>query len=262
LNELTDVLPDLDADADELDGLVADLDAERWARPAGDPGWTVARHLSHLAATFRIVALSDPAVFEALTTRPSPDFDATVRAAMSGYLLEPPGALYPRWRSERALARAAFDRAEPDRLLPWRGVALPPAVLADAAMAEIFAHGHDIAVALGVHPVRTDRLRHVVSYGVRRWDVVYAAAGVTPPSDGLRFELDAPPGARWEYGSVAAREGIRGGAEDFCLLVTGRHRGRELDLSAEGESASQWLDLVRGVDTSRPAALPGVLMTA
>lgn len=54
---------------------------------------------------------------------------------------------------------------------------------------ETWAHGLDIADALGVQLVPTDRLRHVARLGVRTRDHSFAAHGLPVPDAPFRVEL-------------------------------------------------------------------------
>ena len=107
---LHDVISDLNADGDDVDRMVAGLDAEQWALPTPAPGWTIRHQIAHLSATFRLAGLaaSDPAAFKALAARLSDDFDDNVRRAMAEYLADPPETLFDRWRAARVAANKAL----------------------------------------------------------------------------------------------------------------------------------------------------------
>ena len=241
------VVADLTADGEDLDDLVAGLDAADWRRPTPAPGWTIAHQIAHLAATFRMAALAagDPQAFGAFASRLGPDFDANVAAALADFLADPPDVLLTRWRAQRAAASAALAATPPDRLVPWLVNPLPPTVLAAAGMMELFAHGQDIADALGVHRERTDRIRHLVTFAVRTWTFGYLARGLTPPAEEFRFELSAPSGAVWAYGPPEAAQRVVGPAVDFCLLATRRRHRDDLAVTASGPDADRWLDIAQ-----------------
>lgn len=238
-----EVIGDLSADADEFDRLLEKLDDDQWAAPAPTPHWTAARQVAHLAAMFRMVAMAaaDPAAFRTMALDPGCDFDASVQAALSGYLLEPPGALLPRWRKEHDSAAAALAKLPPDQLVAWPGGALVPLALAGAAMTELFVHRQDVADALRIRFEPTDRIRHVVEHGVRVWGRCLEAGNPAVPGHGIRLELMAPSGTLWAYGPQDSRQTISGRAEDFCLLMTNHRRPQELTLAADGEEATRWL---------------------
>jgi uncharacterized protein (TIGR03084 family) len=263
--ELTDVIAALNADGAEVDQLVAGLDADQWALPTPAPGWTIAHQVAHLAATFRMAATAaaDPAAFSALTARLSADFDANVRAALAGYLAQPPDVLLARWRTERAAAVEALAAVPPGEVVPWLVRPLPPAVLASAGLMELFGHGQDIADALGVRRERTDRLGYLTGFAVRVWDFGYLARGLSTPDTEFRFELTAPSGQRWEYGPATATQRVSGPAEDFCLLVTRRRHRADLSLVAAGDEADRWLDIAQAYrGPAGPGRQPGQFATA
>jgi enediyne biosynthesis protein E11 len=247
MTDQPDPIRDLTADGDAVDRLVADLAPAQWATPTPAEGWTVAHQVAHLAAIFRMAGLAAraPAAFQAMGRRLSDDFDANVRAAMAPFLAEPPEVLLARWRLERAVAQKALAAAPADRLVPWLVRPLPPAVLAAAGMMELFGHGQDIADGLGVRREHTDRIRHIVGFAVRTWDFGYLARGLTAPDVTLRFELTAPSGARWEFGSADCGQRVSGPAVDFCLLLTRRRHRVDLALTATGAEADRWLDLAQ-----------------
>jgi hypothetical protein len=120
---------------------------------------------------------------------------------------------------------------------------------------ETWAHGQDVADAVGVVRPPTDRLRHVVRIGVRARDFAFGVHGLTPPSEEFRVELRAPSGELWTYGPEAApqrvtgpedaTQRVTGPALDFCLLVTQRAHRTDLAVEAVGPDADRWLDIAQ-----------------
>ncbi|WP_308170259.1 TIGR03084 family metal-binding protein [Acrocarpospora catenulata] len=237
----------LTADAEDVDRLVAELDAAKWELPTPSPGWTIKHQIAHLSATFRMAGLaaSDAKAFGALAATLSPDFDANVRNAMAGYLAAPTEVLLGKWREERDRAIGALAAAPADQMVPWLVNPLPPAVLGMAGMMELFGHGQDIADALGVKPARTDRIQLIVAFAVRTWNFGYLARGEAQPDTEFRFELTAPSGALWAFGPEGAENRVTGDAVDFCLLVTRRRHRDDLDLAATGAAADHWMDIAQ-----------------
>lgn len=247
MTEPRDVFAALTAAGDETDRVLAKLTADQWTLPTPAPEWTIAHQVAHLSATFRMAGLAgaDPARFQLLASRLSPDFDTNVRHALAEYLAEPPDALFQRWQVERVRAVTSLAAVPTDQLVPWLVNPLPPAVLASAGLMELFGHGQDIADALGVRPERTDDLVHLVAFAVRTWDFGYQARGIPTPNTPIRFEITAPSGTLWTFGPAGATNRVTGPAEDFCLLVTRRRHHQDLAVTAVGDVATAWLEIAQ-----------------
>lgn len=237
----------LDAECDALDGILAGLSVSDWNRQTPAPGWTISHQVAHLAATFRLAGLAaaDPEGFSAQLAGMGPQFDANVHHALQPYLNHPPDELMQRWQAERSYASTALASVPQDQMVPWLVNPLPPAVLAMAGMMEAFAHGQDIADALGVQPERSDRIRFLVEFAVRTWMFGYLARGEQVPETEFFFELVSPSGQRWQFGPADAADRITGSAVDFCLLATRRRHRADLDLTATGEQADHWMDIAQ-----------------
>jgi uncharacterized protein (TIGR03084 family) len=244
------VIDDLAEEAAAFDALFADIDSEQWRAPTPAEGWTVTDQVGHLAFVFTLAGLAtaEPEKFTAITSpigNAPGNFDRAVNDALADYVNDPTEVLVRRWREARDFAIKALTAQPADAIVPWLVNPLPPAVLACAGMMELFAHGQDIADALGVRPQRTDRIGNIVGFAVRAWEFGYQARGLTPPAEPFRFELVSPSGALWTFGDEAASDRISGSANDFCLLVTRRRHRDDLTLSAEGAEANAWLDIAQ-----------------
>ncbi|MER6910170.1 TIGR03084 family metal-binding protein [Streptomyces sp. NPDC000594] len=245
--DVQSVLKDLTTAVDETDRLVADLTDEQWARETPAPGWTITQQVAHLSFIFRLAgtAAADPDGFRAMTAEAAKDFNGAVNAALNAYPLADPRAVLDRWRSERADCVEALAAVPPDRPVPWLVNPLPPAVLGCAGIMETFAHGQDIADALGVRREPAAWLRHLVGFAVLTRDFGYLSRGLTPPAEPFRFELTGPSGEEWRHGPEDAAERITGPAHDFCLLVTRRRHRDDLALTATGPVADHWLGIAQ-----------------
>jgi uncharacterized protein (TIGR03084 family) len=242
-----DVIADLTAEGDEVEALITGLDEASWATSTPAPGWTVAHQIAHLGFIFRLAgtAAADPELFAAMTAGAAADFEGAVNAALGEYLGDPPEVLLSRWRAERDTAIKALAAVPGDQLVPWLVRPLPPAVLACAGLMELFAHGQDVADALGVTREPTDRLWHLAWFATLTWDFGYQSRGLTAPDVQFRYELTAPSGATWEFGPADAEQRITGPAHDFCLLVTRRRHRDDLAITAVGPDAEHWLDIAQ-----------------
>lgn len=241
------VLDDLRSESEELDELVGELSPEQWASPTPAAGWSVAHQIAHLAWTDRaaLIAVTDPEGFaaEVETALTAPD-SFVDDGAHEGAAL-PPAELLARWRAGRDRLQQALREAPAGSRFPWYGPSMSAASMATARLMETWAHGQDIADALGVTRRPTVRLAQVARIGVRTRDFAFGVHGLTAPAEPFRVELTGPDGELWTYGPEDAAQKVAGPALDFCLLVTQRaHRG-DLSLRAQGEDADRWLDIAQ-----------------
>ncbi|MEU9114470.1 TIGR03084 family metal-binding protein [Streptomyces sp. NPDC048483] len=250
MSEAGAVLADLRDESEELDALVAGLPAERWATPTPAEGWSVAHQIAHLAWTDRksLLAATDPerfaqeAVPEALAS-PLTFVDEGARAGAQ----TPPTELLQGWRTGREALWRALGEWPAGEKLPWYGPPMSVASMATARLMETWAHGQDVADALGATRIPTDRLRHIARIGVRTRNFAYSVHQLTPPEEEFRVELRAPDGQTvWAYGPEAAAQRVTGDALEFCLLVTQRaHRADLPTVRAEGADAERWLGIAQ-----------------
>ncbi|MFI2379399.1 TIGR03084 family metal-binding protein [Streptomyces sp. NPDC018964] len=243
----TRVIDDLRAESDDLDRLVAGAGVEQWGRETPAAGWTVAHQIAHLAWTDRsaLLAVTDPDGFRALVEKALAAPHAFVDEGAEEYARSAPAELLARWREGRAALEKALREAPAGARFPWYGPPMSAASMATARLMETWAHGLDVADAIGVTRPPTDRLRHVARLGVRTRDFAYATHGLTPPADPFRVELTGPGGEVWAYGPEDAPQRITGPALDFCLLVTQRAHRADLALTADGPDADRWLDIAQ-----------------
>ncbi|MFJ4472954.1 TIGR03084 family metal-binding protein [Streptomyces sp. NPDC089424] len=243
----TPVFDDLRAESDELDRLVADLPPHRWTSPTPAPRWTVAHQIAHLAWTDRsaLLAVTDEDAFRALVEKALAAPDSFVDDGADEGARLAPAELLASWRQGRAALDAALRASPPGARFPWYGPPMSAASMATGRIMETWAHGQDIADALGVERAPTDRLKHVVRIGVRARDFAFAAHGLPAPGEEFRVELSAPSGEVLTYGPEDAAQRVIGSARDFALLVTQRAHRDDLDVRAEGADADRWLDIAQ-----------------
>lgn len=257
--EALTTLNHLRAEGDELDALVADLDAAAWNRSTPAAGWTVAHQVGHLAWSDGIAALAmtSPAEFAPLVEPTVADGSPVVDDAAAEFAALPPDRLLARWRAGRIALAEQLDRAGPKDSIGWFGPPMSPRSMATARLMETWAHGTDIAGALGVVRTPTARLRDIAHLGVRTRDFAYRLHGHDVPGVEFRVELDAPDGGDpWTWGPEEAAERVAGPAQDFCLVVTQRRRQEQTALQVDGDLAREWLGLAQ-VFAGRPTRTGG-----
>ncbi|WP_430333822.1 TIGR03084 family metal-binding protein [Rhodococcus sp. ACT016] len=245
--DVNKIVDDLRAEGEVLDALVADLPDDRWATPTPAVGWTVAHQIGHLAWTDRaaLMAATDPDAFAAQLTEAWKNPYGFVDEGAEAEARRPPRELLADWREVRArLAQVLLDVPAGTKL-PWYGPPMSAASMATARLMETWAHGRDVADALGASTEPTARLKHIARLGVRTRDFAYSVNELTPPAEEFRVELTAPDGAVWAWGSEDATQRVSGPAEDFCLLVTQRLNRADTALRATGADADRWLDIAQ-----------------
>lgn len=244
--DLQPVLADLQAEGEDLDALVSAISDEAWATPTPAEGWTIAHQIAHLQWTDHVAALAatDPTEFRAVVARATEAVDTYVDDAAAEGASLPVAQLLTRWREGRLDLAEALLAVPAGSRLPWFGPPMSATSMATARLMESWAHGQDVADALGVTRLPTPRLRHVAHIGVRTRDFAYRTRDRVPPPEPFRVELTGPDGSIWMWGEGSAQT-ITGPALDFCLLVTQRRNRADLSLVARGADADEWLDIAQ-----------------
>lgn len=241
--DLTAIGNDALAEHDELRAILVGIPEADWGRPTPAAGWTIRDQISHLAYFDGAARLSmvDPDAFRAARDEAVADIEKFVQGALAyGHGIS--GAeLLDRFAEERrSLVEAA--RSMPDGVrVPWYGpdMAVPSSIT--ARIMETWAHGQDVADALGVVRPPTARIRHVCDIGIRARPFSYRNHGREMPEAPLRVELTAPDGSLWEWGPADAADRVTGAALDFALVVTQRRLASETGLAVEGDNAKTWM---------------------
>jgi uncharacterized protein (TIGR03084 family) len=241
------LVADLAAESADLTRMLVPLAPSDWELPTPAAGWAIRDQVSHLAFfdETATLAATDPARFRQEADQlmsGGGDFTETVardhRHLSSGELLD--------WL---ATAREEYLRTfvglEPSARLPWYGPPMSAASSATARLMETWAHGQDVADALGAARPATGRLRNIAHLGVATMGFSFALRGQPVPAAPVRVELTGPDGATWSWGPPGATDRVQGDALDFCLLVTQRRHRLDTDLTVTGPVAAAWLDLAQ-----------------
>ncbi len=241
------IVADLRAESDDLDTLVAPLPADAWANPTPAPGWTIAHQVAHLLWTDRVAltAVTDEAGFAEVLAGAAADPAGFVDAGAEEVATAPAAELLADWRVTRGRLHEALLTVPDGRKLPWFGPAMSAASMATARLMETWAHGLDVADALGVKRAATGRLRSIAHIGVRTRDYAFVVNNLAPPSDPFLIELRGPGGDTWSWGPPDAAQRVTGAAEDFCFLVTQRRALDTLDITAVGADARRWVEIAQ-----------------
>jgi uncharacterized protein (TIGR03084 family) len=241
------VVADLRAESGDLDALVAPLPAHRWADPTPAPGWTIAHQIGHLLWTDRVAltAVTDEAGFAEALRAAAADPAGFVDAGAEELAALPPAGLLAEWRATRDRLHEALLTVPEGRKLPWFGPPMGAASMATARLMETWAHGLDVADALGVKRPPSGRLRSIAHLGVRTRDYAFSVNELVAPAEPFLVELRGPGGDVWSWGPPDAAQRVTGSAEDFCFLVTQRRPLSGLDVTAHGADAQRWLEIAQ-----------------
>lgn len=240
-----EIFDSLEAEYDQLDGILAGLSAKEWSQPSAAAGWTNVDVLLHLAQSEEAVVstLTGPAVGPAgppMVQGRSVDeaMGELVAAERAG-----PDVVYPRWQAARVESVRALRLAAPSRVSAWVSAPLRPATLATTRLAEHWAHALDIAVPLSIPYPDTARLRHIAWLGHRTLPYAFRLAGMNP--EPIRVELTGPDGDVWQLGPADADSVISGSAGAFCRVGARRLAPDRSGLTATGPHAATALTLLR-----------------
>ena len=245
--DVTALLADLGDETAVVDALLADQEAGIWTLSTPAEGWTVADQITHLAYfdDAAVLAAIDPDRFaleaDVLMAR-GEDFAFSVAQELRA---TPVSELLPWFRRARSQFLETFASLEAETRLPWYGASMSAASSVTARLMETWAHGVDVADALGRTLPATGRLRHVAHLGVRTVGFAFGIRGLAPPDPSPYLELLAPDGSIWTWGDPTATNRVTGSAEDFCLVVTQRRHPDDTDLVAVGAGATAWLTIAQ-----------------
>jgi uncharacterized protein (TIGR03084 family) len=245
--DLAGLITDLLAERAALDERVADLTEQQWQTPTPAAGWDVRDSVSHLLFfdAEALLALTDRSAFEAhlaelMTIEGWPnDLDVAPGRTLGG------SGLLSAWRVERTSLMAAIASADPTTRVPWYGPAMSLASFTTARMMETWAHGQDVADALGLPPVVSERLKHVCHIGVGARAYAYLVHEQQDSGHPVRFELVGPAGDVWTWGPPDASDSVRGSALDFALLATQRRHLLDTSLVVVGDTATHWMSFAQ-----------------
>jgi uncharacterized protein (TIGR03084 family) len=241
--DMTALLDDLAAEHADLDALTRGADL---ALDTPAAGWTVGDTIAHLWFFDReaTTALVDAEAFNAVLKEAIDNPDGYMaRTLGEGKAL---GDELPHvWRQTRAELLTALRAADPATKVPWFGPPMSPASFATARLMEYWAHGQDVADALGQTRTPTDRLRHICHLGVRTRGFSYAVRGMTPPAADVFVSLTGPGGDNWTWGDPSSADRVEGSAHDFCLVVTQRRAVADSGLRVTGDAATEWMSIAQ-----------------
>ena len=241
---MKEICDDLRAEHADLDGIVAALDEAQWSIETPSPGWAIRDQISHLWFFDQraLMALTDPDAFVE-------DARSLLAGGGTDVSIEPGRSMAPRellahWRHDREeLVDTAID-VDPSTRVLWYGPPMAARSFVTARLMETWAHGQDVADALGVTRRPTRRLKHVAHIGVRARPFSYSVHSMPLPEEEVAVRLTGPDGDMWEWGESSTNV-VSGPALDFCLVVTQRRHVADTRLHIEGYAALEWMGIAQ-----------------
>ena len=237
---------DLMAETEDLVALVTSLSPAQWETPTPAPGWSIRDQVGHLAYFDEqlTLAATDADGFARGRLEALADVDSFVEAATQAARQRPVADLVP-WLYEARHTMIEATGGATEKRIPWFGPDMSIASALTARIMETWAHGQDVADALGRTRTPSDRLRHVCFLGYRSLPNSYRSRRLEVPEAPVLVVLEGTDGLPWTFGPPGAVNQVRGSALDFCLVVTQRRHRDDTDLVCEGTVSTQWLDIAQ-----------------
>jgi uncharacterized protein (TIGR03084 family) len=244
--DLTALADDLRAETRELERLLDPLAAADWDCPTPAEGWEIRDQVSHLAYFDEQAALAatDPDRFRAGRDEAVARGEITETVAERYHSL-PVGELYAWFRAARAAMLDALLALDPSTRVPWYGPDMSIASSLTARIMETWAHGQDVADALGATRAVTPALRQVAHIGVRAFPNSFVTRGLDVPEVPVFVRLQGPDGDDWTWGDDDAANRVEGNAFEFCLVATQRINVADTALRIEGPVATEWMQIAQ-----------------
>ena len=214
-------------------------------------GWSVADVLLHLAQSdeMAIVSLTDgfgaAAVDSTSGWGGGTSVDESVAVMVERERGAPFGDVVNRWRLAAAGLVATLGGMDLSTRVPWVAGNLSARTLATTRMSETWIHTQDIADAIGVDLVPSDRLKLIARLAWRTLPYAFHSSGLTMTGP-VAFRLIGPSGERWEFiPDEPEATTITGSAVDLCAVAARRIDPAATTLAGEGPDVADVLALVR-----------------
>lgn len=244
---MRDLINDLRAEQEDLDRLLAGLDDPAWDTVTPSEPWTVRDTISHVAFfdEKETQAISDPDAFATeINQRLTGGVDSYMALGIDRGRSLTPSQVLDWWRTARAAEVKAFEGADPDDQLPWYGPPMKARSAVIARLMETWAHGHDIADAVGTTRPPTARLFHIAELGVKTFSWSYLNRGLEVPAERVRVALRGPSGSTRVWNDPMSNS-ITGPVDEFCLVVAQRRHYLDTTLVIEGDVARSWMEIAQ-----------------
>lgn len=244
---MRELIGDLRAEQDDLDQILTGLDAPAWETVTPAEPWTIRDTVSHLAFfdEKETQAILEPAAFAAeVNERLTNGVDRYMSLGIDRGRSLTHSQVLDWWRSAREAELGAFATIAPDETIPWYGPPMKARSAVSARLMETWAHGHDVADALGITRPPTARLFHIAELGVKTFSWSFLNRNLEVPAERVRVSLIGPNGSTRVWNEPMSNS-ITGSVDDFCLVVAQRRNYRDTSLAIDGDVARRWMEIAQ-----------------
>jgi uncharacterized protein (TIGR03084 family) len=234
----------------ELSRLLKQLRNDDWSRATLFKGWTINDVILHLYASDYVAAASVRSPDEYAQLRG--DMQQKRRSGLSmieeSRLRFPDlkgNALFKLWELQANELCSLLSQRDPQERLSWSGPDMSVRMFVTARQMETWAHGQEIYDVMGVERVSHDRIKNIVTIGVKTFGWSFANRGLDIPTEVPRIELIGPSGDVWTWNSEASENLIQGSAVEFCQVTTQVRNIEDTELSVRGDVATKWMQIAQ-----------------
>jgi uncharacterized protein (TIGR03084 family) len=245
--DIAQLADDLAYETSALEQLLAPLSDADWDRPTPAAGWAIRDQVSHLAYFDEAATLAavEPDRFRAERDALLAEPDGITEVIAGRYRDLDPAALHTWFREARTSMVDALLALDPSTRVPWYGPDMSVASSLTARIMETWAHGQDVADALGAVRTPTRALRQVAHIGVRALPNSFVTRGREVPDAPVYVALRSPDGEEWTWGDPSLPDQVSGDAVEFCLVVTQRRHRSDTTLVITGPVATEWMAIAQ-----------------
>ncbi len=235
----------------ETRSLLDNLAVGDWEAPTRCDGWNIGDVVLHLAQS------NEMAVASLQGTLPTGDgtntegwgggssVDESVALMVEHERGVGPSDLLVRWTAASDQLVALLDDMDLSTRVRWVAGDLTARTLATTRLSETWIHTGDIASAVGIDLIATDRLKLIARLAWRTLPYAFNRAGRTM-SGPVKLLLVAPSGEQWDFiPDEPAVTTIVGPAVDLCEVAARRIDPSATSLSGDGPDVAEVLSLVR-----------------
>ena len=231
--------------------LVDGLSEREWNTFTRCDGWRISDVVLHLAQSDEMAVASLNGSFPVGTADRTGGWGGATSVDESVALMverergAPSAQLLERWTSGAAELIAVLNAMDLSARVLWVAGHLSARTLATTRLAETWIHTGDVADALGVELIATDRLKPIARLAWRTLPYAFGAAGQTLNGP-VAFRLVSPSGDLWTFlPDEPAVTTIEGPATELCTVAARRTDPETTSLRGEGPDAEAVLALVR-----------------